>query len=305
MPLIVRNKNKYIYIAKSKIASYVYHNHFMRNSYLRIKELIIKNSFHLEGNTSSLFKKVFIETVSYCNNDCVFCPASSKVQAKSPDNFMSDSLYAKILDELAEVNFSGSIAFHCNNEPLLDERLSDWIKKARNILRRNFFYLYTNGILINTELSNRLFESGLNRIIINNYNNKYELIPSLKNLVLNSSLLKGEVIINYRLKDEYLRNRAGESPSAVLSLKEPLRIICIRPSMELVIGYDGTVPLCCADALWRTVMGNIKESHIKDIWFSSSLTKVRNSLLKGERNCIEICKVCDSLQIPAFKGTRN
>ena len=81
--------------------------------------------------------------------------------------------------------------------------------------------------------------------------------------------------------------------------------MCQRPSKEMVIGYDGTVPLCCADTKWKAVMGNVRERGIKDIWFSDFFKKVRMSLADGDRTLQEICGVCDALNFPALKGIRE
>lgn len=304
MALIVRNKNKYVYGLKSKVKAYLYHNQFMLKRYLRLKEIFIKSN-GVPDSEGILFNKVFIETISYCNNDCAFCPASSKIGAKKPENFMPESLYMKILNELVNLSFTGSLAFHCNNEPLLDKRLVSWIKTARGLLKTNFLYLYTNGILINGELADKLFVAGLNRIIINNYNDSHELIPAVKQLIDNAAILRGEVIVNYRFKADYLGNRSGEAPNAGGFLKAPLKIMCLRPLREIVIGYDGSVPLCCADGLWKVIMGNAQKSSLRDIWFSDSFSEIRESLAKGDRSCSKICKVCDALNFSAPGGIRE
>jgi len=304
MDIIIWNKNKYINRLKSSIRQYIYNTYFMWNNYLKFKNVIIKNSGMVNNAEGVLFKKIFIETISYCNNDCSFCPASAKIGVKNPENFMTEDLYIKIIRELRNISFNGSIAFHCNNEPFLDDRLTSWIKTARRFLKNNFIYLYTNGILINTELADRIFEAGLNRIIINNYNDKNELNHSVKKLLDGSFNSRGEIIINYRFKSEYFGNRAGQSPNARFLLKEPLKIICLRPLTEIVVGYDGTVPLCCADGLWKVIMGNAQKSSLKEIWFSGFYKRIRECLVKGDRSCTEICKVCDALNFPAIKGVR-
>ena len=215
-------------------------------------------------------------------------------------NSQKDSV--KILEELKSLSFTGSIAFHCNNELLLDSRLASWIKKARDLLKSNFFYLYTNGILLNIKLANDLFDAGLNRIIVNNYDDRFETLPSIGGVLNNLRCLKGEVILNYRFKKECLQNRAGQNPDVKSFLREPLDIICARPSKELVIGYNGIVPLCCADTAWKEVMGNIRETSLKDIWFSDFFKEVRKKLAAGDRSCTDICKVCDALKFFAPKG---
>jgi MoaA/NifB/PqqE/SkfB family radical SAM enzyme len=302
MSIILRNKNIYVYRVKSRIQRYVYGDFFLLEKYLKLKEAIMKIIGGLPAGNVGLFKKVFIETVSYCNNDCAFCPASSKSGVKKPQHLMAEDLYLKILNELADISFAGSLAFHCNNEPLLDKRLVRLIGIARGILKNNYFYLYTNGILINPALASQLFSAGLNRIIINNYNDDHELIPSVKEMVDKASALRGELIVNYRFKNEYLENRAGENPVARMILRKPLKIICTRPLSEIVVGYDGTVPLCCADGLWKVVMGNAGDSSLQDIWFSAPFKNARESLAGGDRSCAEICKFCDALHFPAVRG---
>ena len=297
----IRNNNRYIYRVKSKIRRWIYTNPSSLVKYLKLKEMFIKH-MTARYDEEGIFKKVFIETVSYCNNDCIFCPVSSKAVAREPGNFMSEDLYTKILKELKDISFKGSVAFHCNNEPLLDKRLVSWIRRARSLLKTNYFYLYTNGILMDIKLANQLFDAGLNRIIIDNYNDEHELIPSVRDIIRGSSLIRGEVIVDYRFKNDYFGNRAGESPNAEFLLKKALKLICVRPLMEIVVGYDGTVPLCCADGLWRVKMGNTAEYSLKDIWFSDAFRSIRSSLLKGDRRCTEICKVCDALHLPSLKG---
>lgn len=315
--LVIRNSNRYIYGVKSRIREYIHSNALMLKTYLKLKESIINNSINITNSPfnkgelrgifseDSLFEKVFIETISYCNNDCAFCPVSTNTGIKKPQSLMVEDLYFKIIDELASISFTGSIAFHCNNEPLLDKRLVSWVNIARGFLKTNFFYLYTNGLLIDINLVNQLFEAGINRIIIDNYNDNFRLLPSIKNLIDNPTTGEGEVIVNYRLKNEYLGNRAGQSPNARFFLEQPLKIMCIRPSREIVIGSDGTVPLCCADGLWKMVMGNVQKTSLKDIWFSDYFKQIRKSLADRDRSCTEICKSCDALNFSAPKGIRQ
>jgi len=288
----------------SKIRKFIHNRPFILSGYFGVKAIFVKLNGSIKTGEQELFKKIFIETISYCNNDCAFCPASCKSGVKNPQNFMSEDLYLKILKELKDISFKGSLAFHCNNEPLLDRRLASWVKKARDLLKDNYFYLYTNGVFIDVGLVNELFEAGLNRIIVNNYNDEYILNPSIRKLVEDSFMLKGEVIVNYRVKSDYLGNRAGESPNAGSFLKKPLNIICPRPLRELVVGYDGTVPLCCADGVWKVKMGNLRETSIKDIWFSDFFKMVRKSLSMGDRKSTEICKACDALKFFSPKGIR-
>jgi len=294
MSLIIRNKSKSLYGMKLYFKQHIYGNRFLLKQYLKGKEMFIRNRIPRIGE-NTLFQKIFIETVSYCNNDCRFCPASARVGLKNRAHVMSETLYQKIIKELADLSFAGSMAFHCNNEPLLDERLESFISRARALLKDNFFYLYSNGTLINKELAQRLFGAGLNRMIISNYNDSHELLPQVKGLIDHWSDMQGEMIVDYRHTHEYLGNRAGESPNAQYILEKPLDIACFRPLTEIVVGYDGTVPLCCADGLWKVTLGNAQRSTLSEIWFSQRFKEVRTALGKGDRGCTEICSLCDNI----------
>ena len=300
MPVVILNKNRFTFSVKSLTRDTVHsHIHLLR-PYLKTKEFLIKNISLVSA--SRLFKKIFIETISYCNNDCDFCSASIRSQAKSPANLMSEGLFDQIIKELSDLSFSGSVAFHCNNEPLLDKRLTVFVRKAREKLRNNFFYIYTNGTLVNVNLANQLFEAGLNRMIINNYDNRHELLSSVAEIITNKDKIKGDIIINYRRKDEVLGNRAGQSPNNCNLLRKSLNLICLRPLSEIVVGYDGVIPLCCADALWREVMGRFGNSRLQDVWFSDPFKRIRESLANGDRSCSEICRPCDALNLPSLEG---
>ena len=73
-----------------------------------------------------MFRTVAIEVSSYCNRKCSYCPVS-KEEEKIPKEFMEMDLFKKIIRQLQDMNFKGSIMYHFYNEPLLDERLPEFI----------------------------------------------------------------------------------------------------------------------------------------------------------------------------------
>ncbi|MBU1125530.1 MAG: SPASM domain-containing protein [Candidatus Omnitrophica bacterium] len=302
MSLAIKNKNKYLYAIRVKLESAVYRHVLLRNGYLGLRQMLLLQQFHGFASGDMLFKKIFIETISYCNNNCAFCPASTAVGMKEPQHRMSERLYEKIIKELEDMAYPGSVAFHGNNEPFLDNRLAEWIAYARRHLKNNFFYLYTNGLAADITTINALFEKGINKVIINNYDDTHRLTPSLVELVRQEVFLKGETVIYYRRKNEYKGNRAGQSPNAEGELTVPLRFVCVRPFAEIVVGYDGTVPLCCADGLWKSVVGNVSETSISEVWFSPALKRVRDSLVKRDRSRLVACKFCDAVSFLHLKG---
>ncbi|MDP8259986.1 MAG: SPASM domain-containing protein [Candidatus Gygaella obscura] len=302
MQLEIRNKNRLFYEIRLKIKKIIYSNEYLLRKYSFLKSIVIKYFSCNQLKDNKLFEKVFIETISYCNNDCEFCSVRISSVIKKSSNLMEEGIFLKIIEELVNLSFKGSVAFHCNNEPFLDERLPYFIKLARKMLKKNFFYLYTNGTLLTDELLKDVFIVGINRIIVNDYNGSFKLMQTVENFVKHNRELNGEIIFYHRKTNEFLGNRSGASPNKRLILEKPLKAICIRPAKEIVICYDGSVMLCCCDSLWKNKMGNINESSLKDIWVGHDFASKRKALLRFNRNISSICKVCDAVDLSVKKG---
>ena len=79
-------------------------------------------------------KLIEIETFSYCNRKCWFCP-NSFVDRLSENIEMSEDVYLDLLQQLSEIDFSGELTYSRYNEPLAKrELLIKRIKQAREIL---------------------------------------------------------------------------------------------------------------------------------------------------------------------------
>lgn len=64
-------------------------------------------------------KLIEIEVASFCNRKCWFCP-NSFVDRTQNVRF-DESVYAKIIKDLAQIDYSGMLNFHRFNEPLADK----------------------------------------------------------------------------------------------------------------------------------------------------------------------------------------
>lgn len=142
-----------------------------------------------------LFTSVEIQIISWCNRDCVFCPANKFELEKRT---MDMEILEKISDELQCLGFKGRISFHMNCEPLLDSRLPDICSLFRRKCAEAWFYLNSNGDPVLghhidkpfDELSREkikkkldtIYDHGLNHLMINVYDNSeryhrvYELL---------------------------------------------------------------------------------------------------------------------------------
>ena len=82
---------------------------------------ITKKAFHVARNkirkpptNKTIFKKnlkmIEIETFSYCNRKCWFCP-NSFIDRISDNKIMPEDVYLDLIDQLAEVDYSGEITY--------------------------------------------------------------------------------------------------------------------------------------------------------------------------------------------------
>ena len=83
------------------------------------------------------FYNVEIEISSQCNFKCSYCPVS---KFPRPNGILPTETYKNVIDQLREIGYSGSIAPHLYNEPLLDSRLPDLMGYTRvNYLNVKFY----------------------------------------------------------------------------------------------------------------------------------------------------------------------
>ena len=103
---------------------------------------------------------VDIETAAVCDLACPFC---YRQFIATPDKIISEELCYKIIDQAAEMNVP-SIKFNWRGEPLLHPKLSNFIKyaKKKGILET---IINTNATKLNTSISKKLIESGLDILI--------------------------------------------------------------------------------------------------------------------------------------------
>jgi radical SAM protein with 4Fe4S-binding SPASM domain len=120
----------------------------------------------------ALFKSsvevVEIETFSYCNRVCWFCP-NSKIDRRSANHYMDEDLYLKILNDLSTIDYAGAIQYGRYNEPLSDRIILTRIRQARQALPAAHLYTHTNGDYLTRELLEELREAGLNRVRVQVY----------------------------------------------------------------------------------------------------------------------------------------
>ncbi len=174
----------------------------------------INNSVDYLTKTVPIFSHIEIETLNRCNGVCDFCPVSVQNEVRSYIK-MDTNLFTKIIDELADFNYSGRICLFSNNEAFMDDRIIEFHKFTRERLPNARTHLFTNGTLLTLEKFVEVIPY-LDELIIDNYNQQLNLIPNVKeiaNYCSEHEVLKNKVTIVLRKPKEILTTRGEEAPN--------------------------------------------------------------------------------------------
>jgi radical SAM protein with 4Fe4S-binding SPASM domain len=274
------------------------------------RKRLIKKQISLLKNTFIKYplphpRIIHIETRARCNSSCSFCLANYNDDPRE-DLLMDNNLVDKILSNLNEIDYSNRISFFNNNEPFLDKRIVEFIKKARNHVPKSYLELKSNGKGLKMKMILEIFNAGLDTLYINDYTdtkrhskNVEKIMKELNSIrrfkghmVAQSGYYNQRIIINKRRLTEELGTRAGTSPNQkflLSSLDQP----CFRPFEMMTISPEGIVGVCSEDFFYSTNMGNVNSEKILKIWNSDKYTKFRNELINGNRNVHDACSKCD------------
>ncbi len=237
---------------------------------------------------------ISLETINRCNSTCEFCTANKNAE-KRPYKRMDDALYYSIIDQLADWGFKGHITLYGNNEPLLDTRIVEFHKYAREKLPDAFIFMSTNGLILDMEKV-RALKPYLNQLIINNYCLDMKLHPNVREVYEYAKAHPQEfadldILIQMRYLKEVLSNRAGSSPNKKATEKV-ITETCLMPYTDLWITPHGKLGICCCDNLEVTELADLNEISVKDGWNSPKYRELRQAIRNG-RQGYGFCKHCD------------
>ena len=267
-------------------------------------------------------KSVCLETFNLCNGSCIFCPY---VRVHDNKILLEDKYVFSIIDEAANMNIERFSLFN-NNEPLLDDRIYDFIAYARKKMPNVRMTLSSNGKIITTEK--------LLKVIKNGIDNFYISIPTLDEEISHKIMginamdivekimgLPNELYKNIRIAvpmsryfDKEIYKRVFE-PYAIRVITwemeanaewpefETIKKLaqmkyeygCDRPLDQAIISSNGDVLLCCRDWKHEVVLGNIKEKTLLDIWHSEQMKCYQMKCEEGNQKDIPLCSSCSRI----------
>jgi len=219
-----------------------------------------------------LFKKyvelIEVETTSYCNRTCSFCP-NSFIDRRSEKSTMPEDTWQEILRGLREVAYDGTIVWSRYSEPLSERRILNRIREVRLAAPRIRICINSNGDYLDSTFLNELEQAGLNRLWIDIYipdEETYRLEVAQKYLDLFLARIERSCTVTGTVPElsckiessrmdmhAHVRNvsvmramdlsdRGGLIRIARATVREAP---CYAPYKHLVIDWDGSVVICC------------------------------------------------------------
>lgn len=236
------------------------------------------------------FSVLEIEINHHCNRSCHYCP--NAVAERKEKGEMEPALFLDLMEQLKSISYSGSISYQFYNEPLLSANLEWFVETTRKNLSQNELLLYTNGTLLNLQKFRTLLKLGIDKFIVTKHANvgPFEFEETFKQLT-------DEEKKHIEFKDHTeikMTNRGGLVDAGPKSI--PPLLPCHIPQFVTVITVKGHVLPCFEDFHQELSMGNIADTHIKDIWNSKRYTEFRSSLKKGLRHLEGPCRKCNRLE---------
>jgi len=236
--------------------------------------------------SSDFFSFVSIETTTYCNRRCWYCPNSIFERGLLENKkLLPATLFYKIVDELAELKFKGIFAPNLYGEPLLDERLIDFVAYARRKNPLIAIYIFTNGDYLTVDYYKNLVQAGVSVFIITRHSDE---VSATVTQVLQYRQEHGHDGVQLAFeKLSIICNRGGLIRQGTVSSPRDCRVLI----PEIAVDYQGNVILCCQDYFSSVTFGNVGTEKLIDIWKKPAYKRLRRKLQKGVFEP-EICKKC-------------
>ncbi|MCG3710618.1 hypothetical protein L5F64_00905 [Aliarcobacter butzleri] len=263
---------------------------------------------------------VNIETSSYCNRVCDYCPVSN-LEIKNKE-FMSNDNFDKILADLRELDYSNIITLNLFNEPLASlENFLSRVHSIKNASPKAYIRMNSNGDYLTKKKLIMLKEAGVSELLITMHTKKNEIYNDdkqhqrckefINKLGLNSfKILKNfeeEKNISYEIMWENVRilvvsNNWGtygnDRGGSLEHLSKELRNTpCLVPFREIVVDYNGLAVIC-----WNVFrnefnkIGKVGENGLIDIYFNKPAVDLRREMFGyGPKNGIH--KTCN---VPSY-----
>src|ERR1017187_818299 len=256
-----------------------------------------------------------VETCTTCNRRCVWCPVATRAPEMN-SHLMEWSLFTRLASDLNSASYSGWIALHNFNEPLLNHRLFAELGYLRHNLAVSKRSIFTNGDYLTSASLTALEEADVKYLRVTCYPTKVaqsqpapQLVSWLDNHPWSHQLTwqfeesrqgfgavarVGRLIIHVISPD--VRRYVARTRSA--SVRHDRRVTpCSMPSHFAAIDVLGRVKMCCnvnpADSDHaKYIVGSIADHSFLDLWSSTQMCLLREAHTRADWSLSPLCETC-------------
>lgn len=260
---------------------------------------------------------VEIETSTYCNRQCEWCPNSKHSRGRE-HNFMDQTLFKKIIGDLRNIDYHDSISLHNYNEPLLDPNIYERVQYVHEQLPDAEIRFFTNGDFLNLEKCYKLETAGVSLLWITlhevvdhpaphamieehwrhviNTTGSIDLVDKTDLYGFKQSTSFGNMKLLYYVPYiSTLSSRGGLLEKFNHSIDT--ETVCLAPFTCSAIDYQGNMKICYdiypdhAPHREKGLVGSLAKYSFTDLWFSDKYNEIRMMFLR--RDCTNgICEHC-------------
>jgi len=270
------------------------------------------------GNLPPFPRMIDIELTNACNFRCVMCPTGQRT-VRRKTGFMDYELFMEILCQV--YTYNTPLRFIRWGEPMLYPKLQDAIVDTKTF--GLICHINTNGSLIDNDWNRFFVESCLDSIKFSFQGTSKVGYEFMRNSPDYAGLLD-RIRDLYELRESYSASApfiqigttvTNETESDIRAfidsvdkftdavyvgktrdLQTPSKPdqFCECPEVfdKLSVNWDGSVSACCGDYDNYTIVGNLKEQSLKDIWTGKPMQEMRKMLLEYRHNENYLCARC-------------
>lgn len=209
---------------------------------------------------------------------------------------MSEETFKMLIDQAADMGYKGRINIQFFNEPLLDSRLEEFGKYAKDKGCFSSVQCYSNADLLTPERAATI-DGNFDIMYIALYD-KGGGIPlpigeerSRKERDISSWFTK--TVIKFTGGDHIITHYSP-LPGLAAAIERARMNPCIFDVQErLIIDFTGEMRLCCDDIAGEWQLGNIFENTLEELWYSEKHQEiVENLRVRGGRKNYAFCWEC-------------
>jgi radical SAM protein with 4Fe4S-binding SPASM domain len=275
-------------------------------------------------------KEIILEVTNRCNLRCVMCHFHGiGARRVRPSGDMAPALWRKILRELAQSPETHSLITHGAGEPLLYPGLFELLEEAKSLGNVTVGFM-TNAMLLTPEVSRRLLMLGVDWLAFSvdgvepepharyRRNSDLETIERHIDYLIQIKNAQGTpkpaLCFNMvRLPEiahqeaSYVARWLPAAAHVMISNYRPMgsrrltahsvpgaRQPCANIFRQMVVGWNGTVALCCEDIHAEVEVGDLTRQSLSEVWNGPRLNRIREIHNQDLYDEMPFCRDCDT-----------